>query len=91
MKKYLLFILFYLSGCASKTKEVLNQKVFNFSGADGNSTSNYTISGSDEIDYVNPSMVLLILGVVVFVISFFPIFYGFCLCIKKKVLTFFNK
>jgi len=91
MKKYLLFILIYLSGCASSTKEVLNQKVVGFSGLDKNYTSNYTVLGSDEIDYVNPSVALLILGATVFVISFFPFFYAFCLSIKRKVLTFFKK
>lgn len=91
MKNYLLLILLFVFGCASKVDRVVNHTEFKPINVDRNHTSSYTISGGAEIDYVNPSLALLILGGIVFIISFFPFFYGFCLSAKRKVLTFLNK
>lgn len=91
MKNYLLLTLLFIFGCASKTDRAVKQDEFNLINIDKNHTNTYTISGGPEIDYVNPSLALLILGGIVFIISFFPFFYGFCLSTKRKVLTFFKK
>lgn len=93
MYKNIQYIIFVLcSGCSikapSKPQPPSNE---NFNAVNEGDFVQRTLSGNCNIDYNQPLLVFAIICGIVFLISFFPLFFSGCKWFRKKILTLFKK